>query len=170
MVLPQIEPAIDQLLSVLDDEVRLLELKQSQLEDLSTALLEHDDEAIEALLEGFEQSAQAQASVDSRLRALRETLADALGCGAKELKLSRLITELPLEQARAVDGRRRQIIDCVARFRSQHMHTTLLLVESSRITGMLLDGMLQTGDAVVTYGADGPDRWRSEIGLLNTEL
>jgi len=99
---------------------------------------------------------------------LRETLADAFACDPKEFKLSWLIARLPRPLALALTHRRQKVGGKVDEFRKQHMHTTILLTECARITGMMLDSLTPSG-AVVTYDAEGSDRWRAEAGLLDME-
>lgn len=169
MIRPGIEPVVEELLAVLDEEMDLLDLKRSQLAQLSEALLRSDNQAVEDLLVRIEQAQKVQVTLDLRLKGLRETFAAALGCSERELNLSRLVAELPQEQAAAVTGRRRQVARKVEQFRRQHMQTTILLAECSRITGMLLDSLLPAGEAVVTYGAGGADHWRAGGGLLDME-
>ena len=170
MILPPAKSLVEQLSAVLDEEIALLIQKRSQLADLSQAIVDRDDEATEKLLEQIEKTEQVQASVDIRLEVAREALAGAFGCEARELKLTKLIAELPPDQAEVLDYRRRQIIEQAEELRKQHLKTSLLLLESARITGMLLDSMLPGREPVVTYGAGGSEFWRSGAGLLDTEL
>ena len=163
-----VESVVEDLLVALDNETQLLELKRSQLAELSGMLLRNDNEAVEALLEQIEQTEQAQSQMARRLQGLRETLAGAFGCNAKGFKLAWLIDQLPHEQALALTHRRRQVTEKVNEFRKQHIQTTILLTECSRITGMMLDSLAPTS-AVVTYDTEGSDRWRAEAGLLDME-
>jgi hypothetical protein len=170
MIPPEIEPVIEELLVVLDDETELLELKRAQLADLSKILLRNDNEAAEALLKQIEEAQTAQVLLELRLQTLREILAGTFGCSSKEFNLSRLIDELPQEQADAVRHRRRQVACKVDEFRRQHLQTAILLAECSRITGMMLDSLLlPAGGAVVTYDTGGSDHWRAGTSLLDME-
>ena len=162
------EPVVEELLVVLDDETELLEVKRSQLADLSKMLLRNDNEAVEVLLGQIERAEETQVLLARRLQTLRGTLAGAFGCKAKELNLSWLIARLPRAQALALIHRRQQVSDKVGEFRRQHMQTTIFLTECSRITGMMLDSLAPSG-SVVTYDTEGSDRWRVEAGLLDME-
>ena len=163
-----IEPVVEELLVVLDDETELLEVKRSQLADLSKTLLRNDNEAVEVLLGQIEQAEETQVLLAGRLQTLRETLAEAFGCDLKEFNLAWLIDRLPRPRALALIHQRQKVSGKVDEFRKQHMQTTILLTECSRITGMMLDSLTPSG-AVVTYDADGSDRWRAEAGLLDME-
>ena len=163
-----IEPVVEELIIVLDNETELLEVKRSQLADLSEMLMRTDNEAVEALLEQIEQTEEAQTLLARRLQTLRKTLADAFGCNMEEFNLSWLISRLPHEQSLALRHRRQQVGGKVREFHKQHMQTTILLTECSRITGMMLDSLTPSG-SVVTYDAEGSERWRVGAGLLDTE-
>ena len=168
MIPPGIEPVIEELMAVLDTEAELLEVKRSQLDDLSGLLLRNDNEAVEELLEKIARAEEAQTLLADGLRTLRATLAQACGCDAKDFNLSWLIERLPYEQAQALKRRRELVGDRVRAFRRQHMKTTILLTECSRITGMMLD-TLAPSSSVTTYGSEGSDRWRAGAGLLDME-
>ena len=169
MILSNMDSQIGELLDALDEEIRLLELKCSQLAGLFGSLVDRDQETTEAVLEQMEQSQEPQISVDMRLGAIRRTLADAIGCETRELKLSKLISHLPPEQGRATDDRRRKIVDLTAKLRREHLQTAMLLNECIRINRTLLASILPSGDAVMTYSTEGSDIWRPETGLMDTE-
>lgn len=168
MIPAGIEPVVEDLLVVLDDEAALLEVKRSQLADLSTALLGNDNETVEVLLGQIEQAEETQTLLTARLHALRGTLAQAFDCKTSEFNLSWLIDRLPRRQSLALIHRRQTVSVKLGEFRKQHMQTTMFLAECSKITGMMLESLAPSG-AVVTYDADGSDRWRVGAGLLDME-
>lgn len=170
MISQLIEPLVDELLAVLDEHGELLELKRSQMQELSAALLASDDSATEILLQQIEQAQRTEALLDGRLASLRDALADAFNCPVGEFKLARLIEELPSDMAAAVDARRQHIAEEVLKFRRQHLETAMLLSECARFTTLLLDCILPSGKTVITYGVNGADQqWRPESSLLDTE-
>ncbi|MCP4377246.1 MAG: hypothetical protein GY794_13855 [bacterium] len=168
MIPPGIEPIVEELLVVLDDETELLEVKRSQLADLSKMLLRSDNESVEVLLKQIEQAEETQLLLERRLQTLRETLAGAFGRQVSEFNLSWLITQLPRPRALTLIHRRQKLSCKVDEFRKQHMQTTILLTECSRITGLMLDSLSPSG-TVITYGAEGSDRWRVGAGLMDME-
>ncbi len=171
MIARSTESLIDELLAVLDEEIELLELKRSQLADLSEALVTADDEIVEELLEQIEQTEQTQTAVDMRLKVVREALAGAFGYeDIKELRLSVLAVELPEAQASAVDDRRRRMAEQVGKLRRQHLQTAMLLVECSRVNRMMMECISPSGETVATYDATGTNLWRSGAGLVDKEL
>ena len=169
MILPNMDSQIGELQDVLDEEIVLLERKCSQLAGLFKAMVDRDQETTETVLEQMEQSQEAQVSVDLRLGTIRRTLADALGCEARELKLSELVAVLPPGWAKATDDRRRRIVDLTVKLRREHLQTAMLLNECIRINRTLLASLFPATDTVMTYSTDGSDIWRSESGLMDTE-
>jgi hypothetical protein len=169
MILPDMESLVAELLAVLDEQIVLLDGKRLQMVELSRALVDRDDEATESLLEQIERAGTVQVSVDLRLKDVRERLGGALGCDASDVRLSRLAAELPEPHQQTLNARREKIVDLIEEFRAEYLQTTLLLLECSRVTSMLLDGILPAGERVLTYGATGADTWRPGAGLLNAE-
>jgi hypothetical protein len=160
---------VEKLLGSLDEEIALLEEKTVQLASLRRAMLDRDDQAMAAVLTEIEQDQRRQDSVDLRLSAARRAMANAMGIPAGQLRLSRLIDELPPAEAASVDYRRQQILLLAERARKQHLETAILLHECSRINRMLLEGLFPQNQSVTTYGQGGSDTWRPESGLMDTE-
>lgn len=161
---------INELLAALDEQTELLEGKRARLAELSTALIARDDDATERLLAVLEQVEIDQRAADTRLAVVRMAVAVALGSSAGDVRLSELIKHLSPAQAAEVAGRRAAIIRKAAALRGEHLRTVLHLAEAARINRMLLEGLLPGSESVVTYGARGSDHWRSEVGLVDTEL
>jgi predicted nucleic acid-binding Zn-ribbon protein len=171
MIVRSTESLIDELLAVLDEEIELLEQKQSQLADLSDALVAVDDVATEALLKQIEQTERTQTMVDLKLQDVRKTLAGVLGYDdARALRLSVLVTKLPDAQASAVDDRRGRLAQQVGKLRRQHLQTAMLLIECSKVNRMMMECLLPAGEAVTTYDATGTNLWRNGAGLVDKEL
>jgi len=167
---PDVLALADDLLPVLDEESALLTLRRAQLESLSGLLVRRDDDATERLLEEMEQTETLQADTDRDLRALRNALACALGQGAGEVRLSRLVEQLPDPLRAAVDVRRRQIIVLVDAFRKQHLRTAMQLIESIRVNRTFLEGLFGEGRSLTTYDMHGSAARALGSGLVDAEL
>ncbi len=171
MIARRTESLIDELVVILDEEIELLELKRSQLADLSESLVAADDEAVEALLEQIEQVERTQTATDLKLETVRGALAGVFGYDdVKALRLSVLVAELPDAQALAVDDRRRRMAEQVGKLRRQHLQTAMLLVECSRINRKMMECILPAEETVATYDATGTSLWRSGTSLVDKEL
>jgi len=167
---PGVLGLVNELLPILEEEIALLTARRSQLESLSALLIERDDDAIERLLNEMEQTQTVQADTDRKLQALRNALANALGCAGDGLRLGALLEHLPEPTRSAIDYRRQQIALLIAAFRTQHLRTTLQLVECIRINRMLLEGLFGEGWSVTMYDMHGAAARGPRIGLVDTEL
>jgi len=164
----EIESTVDDLMAVLDDQAGLLDAKRAQLASLSEMLLRDDNEAIEAMLIEIERAEETQTLLARTLQALRRALAGGFGRDPSRFTLSWLIGRLSEPRSTELAARRSRISEKVREFRRQHLQTTVLLTECSRITGMMLDQLSPAG-SVVTYDAEGSDRWRADAGILDME-
>ena len=169
-VTPGMQSLIEQLLSLLDEDISVLNLRCSQLESLSQAILHRDDETLDDLLNEMEKAQQVQTITDVKLRAIRQAIANAVGRDVKELRLSRLIGELTAEQNLALDYRRQQIVLLTEKLRRQHLETAVVLSECARVNRMLLETLFPEGSTVTTYSTDGANPWRPDVGLVNAEF
>jgi hypothetical protein len=157
------------LLAVLDEEIRLLELRRSQLEALSVAIVERDDERMESLLGEIQQAVDSQADADLRLKAVRRALADDMGFPIEQVRLELLIERLRGGERTEIERRRRRIIDRAERLRRQHLHTSILLLECTRINRLLLEALFPQSKGLDTYVNGGPDRWCPDTGTVSAE-
>ena len=158
------------MLAVLDEEISLLVLRQSHLERLWAAILGRDDSAMEKLLEEMEEAQHKQEATDMGVEKLRKSLAGLLGYDQEELQLGDLAKNLPGELGSAVGHRRQQIVSLLEKAREQQLKTSLLLYESSRINRLVLSTIFPQSEPVVTYDQEGQNLWRSETGLIDSEL
>jgi len=167
---PNMQDLTGQLLEVLDEEISLLVLRQSQLERLRTAILDREDSAMEKLMEEMAEVQHKQASTDACLERLRKSLGSLLGYNGDELQLADLVESLPGQLGAAVAQRRRQILSLLEKARKQQLETSLLLYESSRINRLILSTLFPQSEPVLTYDQEGQNLWRSGTGLIDSEL
>ena len=167
---PAVAGLVRELLTVLDEEIALLERKTAQLDRLGRITIDRDEDAFEALLKEIEQAQADQDRADRRMEAIRAALAGALGMLPKELRLGWLVRQLPEEQALAVDYRRQQVLLLARALRRKHMETVFLLHECTRVNRLLLAGLMPRSEPVVTYDSDGASVWRADSGALDAEM
>ena len=157
------------LTALLDEEIELLEIRSQQMDRLGEAILGHGAEDMERVLAEMERVQSQQEKTDRRLRAARRDVAEAFGVEAGALKLCELIDRLPAPAAGNLDRQRETIVRLAGQLRRQHLRTSVLLAECSRVNRMLLEGLLPAGEAVTTYSRAGTAAWKSQAGLLDTE-
>lgn len=161
---------VEELVSVLDEEIALLTLRRGQMERLSALLVERDEDGTEQVLEEMERAQQRQLDADRKLLALRNALANALGCPGERLRLADLLGRLPEDVRATVDYRREQLVLLLDAFRRQHLQTSMQLLESMKINRMLLDGLFGTDASLTTYDMRGAAAPGPAAGLVDAEL
>jgi len=166
---PVVESLLPELLTLLDRHAATLGERLTQMKQLAAYTLERrQEQPMESLLDRMEHAAHEQGSADTRLAAMRTTLARAIGVPVTEFRLSQLEAVLPSRDAAALRLRREQVLLLAQRLRSEHLHAAVLLNEASRVNRMMLDALLgATG--VTSYGPGGGKRYDSCQGLVNAE-
>lgn len=166
---PQITETVAELTELLDEEIALLTARLEQMELLSAAMVSLDDDAMEPVLERMERTQSQQQQTDNRLAQVRESLASLAGLPVRQMRLSRLVRELPEAMGRQVERRRDRLVELSDELRRHHLQTVLLLAESARINRLLLDTLFPASEPVTTYDTGGADQWRPDTGLVDTE-
>jgi hypothetical protein len=162
--------ALDELLTALDEQVVLLRTKRDQMAGLSAALISRNNEQIEKRLSEMERSEVDQAISDERLRRLRARVAETLGCPESQSRLIHFLEYLSVESAELLRRKREAVIVAATELRKQHLRTVMQLTESARINRILLESLIPSGESISLYGRSGSNYWRSETGLVDTEL
>ena len=157
------------LLSTLDEEIRLLELRQSHLERLSVAVIERDETGMEGLLGDMQQVLQSQLEVDRRLRQAQSALAGDLGCPPEQVRLQLLAERFQGRHRANIESRRKRIVDLAEGLRRKHLRTSVLLRQCARINRLLLEAIFPQSKEVATYSTEGHERWRPDTGLVSAE-
>ncbi len=163
-----IEDKIDELLTVLDEDIRHIENSLSWLNELRTLVIRRDDAALQRLLESMRIEVDSYASNESRRRSIRKELAVALGCRCEEVTLSGLEPALPQEKAEQVTYRKTVLKKLIEQIKKEYRSTTLLLLDCARFNNLLLRAVFDLGKAeTVYYNSDGAARRRTDTSLLN---
>ena len=166
--IPTVPEAAQRVRAALDEEAGLLEFRRRQLQELAVAILRRDNPRLEQLLPQVETGAALQAQADGELRAAQAALGDALLLGEPH-RLARLIEALPAPLPGPLRECRQRVLRAMDDFRRQHLETSLLLVECSRINRVLLEGLF-AGESVRTYSRGGGEDWTGQGGLMNAEI
>ncbi len=166
-----IEATVDALLTVLDEDIQYVERSLSQLDALRSLLIKRDDRALEQLLKELQVLAEIRATNDRKRQFLREELAVALQCDAKDLTLTELQAELDDLQAEAVASRQQQLKSLVMDLKREHRLTAMLISDCSRFNQSLMRIFFGSrGSGTTTYGATGRASHQSNVGLMNVQL
>ncbi|MHC4561714.1 MAG: flagellar export chaperone FlgN [Planctomycetota bacterium] len=172
MTVPQrpTDALLAEMVTLLDEEIRLMEQRLAQMDATRRAIVRRDDDALDTLLREAEDIQDAQTATDIKLRVVRQTLAEAFGCRMGDMKLSWLLERLSDQQRPQIEYRRQQIILLAEQLRQRHLETALLLSECARINRLVLESLFPETDNVQTYGTRGQTAWQMEAGLVDTEF
>jgi flagellar biosynthesis/type III secretory pathway chaperone len=158
---------IGQLLEILDEEIRLLDLRRDQLAQLGSSLARRDETGTERLLDQIEQAQEAQQQTDARLASNRTMLAQTLGWTDGELRLADLIDALPAGVSIAVSQRRSRIIELAEQVKNENLKAAMVLAECAHLNHLMLQAIMPPATQVDTYGSGGHATWRSGAGLVD---
>jgi hypothetical protein len=147
------EAGIAALLDVLDEDIRHLESTISRLDTLRSLLIKRDNGALEKLLDGIRQQADAYKTNEHKRQQLRSDLAADLGCTQRDLTLSKLQGELagptcPDTQRRcgaALADRQTRLRSLAARLKREYTLTMLLVRDCTRFNRSLMKVFFGSG-------------------------
>lgn len=158
------------LLELLDEQQGLLERKTLELQGLAQSIVNRDEEWMAQLMGQMEQTQACQQAIDARLAMSRSMIASRLGVTPAQLNLSAVAPHLPAEQWERLSARRDRIIDTMRGLRRQHLHTSMLLIESARINRMMMESLLSRNPGLMTYGQGGSQTWRGEGSMVDAQM
>ncbi len=158
-----------ELITVLDEEIRLLDVRRGQLEHLSEALIARDEARLKELLDEIEVIVHNQTSTDMKLKAVRNSLASAVGLDQETATLTAIMEYMTPMQKSDVDYRRQQIMLLADALRNQHLATAMLLRECTRINRMIMDTLFPRAESVTTYDTKGSTPWSNGDNLMDSQ-
>jgi len=171
MMSSAVETKVEQLLVVLDEDVRHLETTLSQLDTLRGLLVRRDDAALEQLLGDIRGRTEAHAANEHRRQRLRADLALMLECNTGRFTLSKLESMLPEPQRAAVGSRREKLNTLIRDLKREYTLTTLLLSDCARFNRTLMRALFGTGhQAGVIYSPSGEARQQMNTTLMSLQL
>ncbi len=166
---PALNPLLDELLSILDDELALLDRRRDQLHQLFEVVMAREYIRLGGLLEGVEAIQRDQAGVDIRLAAARRNLARRLGCDEQNLRLSEVIDLVGGRKGARIELRREQIIAQAEKIRKDNWQVATMLGECTKINRSMLEAIFPHKTRVTTYGSRGSKTWQSSQSLVDSE-
>jgi len=150
------EKKVDELLAVLDEDIRYIHDSLLQLNELRSSVIKRDDAALNRLLGTAGAKAASYALNESKRQSLRKDLANALGCNIEQMTLTRLESALPIEKKTQVTNKKAELRMLVNELKKEHLATAVLLSECARFNNLLLRSIFVPGETgTVTYRANG---------------
>ncbi len=167
----EIEDKVDQLLIVLDRDIQHIKDNLSRLNELRSLVVKRDDVSLRKLLESIQVESNSYKDNEVKRRLLREELAIVSDCGLEQMTLSRLETELSGEKKAEVAQRKTELQTLAEKLKKEHLSTAMLLSDCARFNSMLLNSILELGQAsTVTYGPRGSAERQTNSAFVNLEL
>ena len=166
----EIENKVEQLLNVLDKDIRYLNKTLSNLNELRSMVIKRDDASLHKLLESTRSDSKSYKDNELKRQRLREELAFALDCSLKQVTLSRLENELSEEKRAQVTRRKSELNTLAEKFRKEHLNTAMLLSDCAKFNSLLLKsvlGSVQTG--TITYDPRGSAERQTNSVFVNLQ-
>ena len=158
-----VEDKVDELLTVLDKDIRHIQQSLSRLDELRSLVIKRDDTALGKLLERIRDESDSYRSHELKRQSIRQELASALGCGP-EAGLSKVKRE-------RVARKKAELISLIKKLKREHLSTALLLSECARINRTLLKDVFKLGNTgTVYYGSKGATKRQSDMAFVNLQL
>lgn len=166
-----VETRVEQLLAVLDEDIRHLETTLSQLDALRGLLIKRDDAALDRLLGEIRGRTEAYAANERMRQMLRADLALMLGGDTGRFTLSKLQSKLPEPQRTAVASRHEKLGLLIAELKREYTLTAFLVSDCARFNRTLIRTLFGTGRQTgVIYSPSGEARQQMNATLMSLQL
>lgn len=165
-----LEEKIDELLVVLDEDIRNVRESLSRLDELRGLVVKRDEPALAGLLETIRGEADSYRSCELKRQSMRKELGVILGCEVEQVTLSRFEGILAGEKKAQVAKRKAELRSLTGKLKKEHLKTTMLLSDCARFNGALLRGVLELGrTGAITYTSAGSTQAQAETGFVNLQ-
>ena len=164
------EEKIDELLVVLDENIRNMRESLSRLDELRGLVVKHDEPALAQLCETIRAESDSYRNCELKRQSMRKELAVILGCDIEHVTLSRFEGILAGEKKAQVAKKKAELRSLAGKLKKEHLKTTMLLSDCARFNGALLRGVLELGrTGAITYTSDGSTKAQAETGFVNLQ-
>jgi len=166
-----IEGKVDELLLVLDEDIRHIQQSLSWLNELRSLIIKRDDASLGKLLELIRSESEGYRKHELHRQLIRKELAGALGCGLGQMTLSTLEAGLTKEKKDQVAEKKTKLHSLVKELKKEHLSTALLLSECARFNKMLLESVFNFGNTrTVYYGSNGATKQQNDMAFVNLQF
>src|SRR4030042_853572 len=176
-----IEDKVDELLTVLDEDIRHIQQSLSRLDELRSLVIKRDDAALGTLLERIRSESDSYRNHELKRQSILEEIAYAIGCGissslslraeGKQMTLSTLEARLSNLKREEVAGKTAELIQRIKKLKREHLSTTLFLSECARINRTLLKDIFTLGrGGTVCYGSRGATKRKNDTAFVSLQF
>ncbi len=163
-----IEAKVDELLAVLDRDIRHMQESVVRLNELRSLVVRRDDMALSKLLESIKSQSDGYQSNESKRQSIRKELATALNCSLGQMTLSRLEAELTGEKKARVTEKKAKLRSLAEQLKNEHLGTAMLLSDCARFNNKLLNSIFELGrTGTITYDSSGSAKRQTDRGFVN---
>ncbi|HUT30662.1 MAG TPA: hypothetical protein VMX13_12780 [Sedimentisphaerales bacterium] len=165
---PAVDEKVDELLAVLDTDIRYIRENLSTLNELRGSVLRRDDAALGRLLDRIRAESDGYRANEMKRQSIRKQLADILDCQFEQMTLSKLETVLPAEKGMQITHRRTQLAPLVTELKREHSSTMLLLAECARFNSLLLTSIFDLAKTeMLVYNPKGAASQQADNLFVN---
>ena len=159
---------VDELLDVLDRDIRQVQENLSWLNELRALLIRRDDAALGGLMDKIRGESDSYRTNETKRQSIRKELADIFQCQFEQMTLSRLEAVLPQEKVAQVAQRRAQLRPLLDQLKKEHLSTMLLLSECARFNKLLLTSIFELGKTgMLVYDPSGAASQQNDNVFVN---
>ncbi len=169
--IPGIEGKVNELLAVLDEDIRHVRASLLRLDELRSLVVKRDQAALGRLLEKIRGESQEYSVNESKRESMRMGFAADLRCGVSDMTLSRLESVLGDEKRIEVAQRKAELRSLTEKLQREHAKTAMLLSDCAGFNSVLLRSILELGNTgTTTYGSDGLRRVQSNSVFVSLQF
>jgi hypothetical protein len=164
------EDRVDELLDVLDRDIRHIQDCLWHLDQLRSCVIKRDDIELARILAQIQAEADSHITNEQKRRSIRKYLAQALDCNIDQINLSKLEAMLPEHRKAQVAKRKEELRTLILQLKREHSSTVLLLSECARFNSLLLRNIFGfEHKAAITYSPDGSTKRQANTTFVNLQ-
>ncbi len=167
----EMESKVDELLSVLDKDIRHMRECLLRLNELRELVIKRDEVSLSKLLESIQAESEVYAANEQKRQAIRKDLADLLGYNVEQMTLSKLEETVSKKKRVEVSERKTTLRILASQLKKEHLSVALLLTECARFNKMLLNGILgQARHDTIMYDSNGLSSRQSGTAFMSLKF
>jgi len=167
----EMKDKIDQLLAVLDKDIKHVEQSLTCLNDLRSFVIKRDTVALAGLLEKIRAESDNYVANELKRLSLRKELADAFDCEPQQMNLSKLEANAPEQDKAQINRRKAKLTRLTKKLRQEHIATVMLLAECGRLNRLLVKTIFDTNtSSTVTYDSNGTAARQAGTAFVNLQF
>jgi hypothetical protein len=167
----EIEEIIDQLIVILDRDIRHLEDNIATLDQLRRLVVKQDNTALSQLLGSLQSQAKNYRENELTRQTLRSELAFMFGCSVEQITLSRIEEQLAQEKRTEIIKRKSKLRILAGLLKKEYLSTQMLLADCARFNCMLLKSIFEAGrPESTTYSPRGAAQRQADTVFMNLQF